>query len=417
MNPLRICIDARLNGGESGGIESVVIGMASGLSGLTDGDEQYLFLAQAGADEWIRPYVGGPCRMLYAPSTAPRRFMQWLNATLPAVRSTWRRLAPPDWRLLRLPRSDGTIEKAGIDVMHFTYQAAFLTGVPSIYHPHDLQHLHLPEFFNPYVRRSREITYRAYCEQARMVPVTASWGKCDLLQHYGLAEEKVQLVPWAPVLEAYPSPSAGDLAAARRKFCLPEVFVFFPSQTWAHKNHMGLLEALAILRDRYDLRAPLVCSGRLTEFHAEIRGRVRQLRLADQVQFLGFVSPLELQCVYRLCRCVVIPTKFEAASGPLWEAFAAGVPAACSNVTSLPDQAGDAALLFNPCKPEEIAGAICQLWRDEALRRSLVERGKRNVARFTWERTARIFRAHYRRIANRCLSEEDHTLLAAPPLL
>jgi len=241
MNPLRICIDARLNGGESGGIESVVIGMASGLSGLTDGDEQYLFLAQAGADEWIRPYVGGPCRMLYAPSTAPRRFMQWLNATLPAVRSTWRRLAPPDWRLLRLPRSDGTIEKAGIDVMHFTYQAAFLTGVPSIYHPHDLQHLHLPEFFNPYVRRSREITYRAYCEQARMVPVTASWGKCDLLQHYGLAEEKVQLVPWAPVLEAYPSPSAGDLAAARRKFCLPEVFVFFPSQTWAHKNHMGLL--------------------------------------------------------------------------------------------------------------------------------------------------------------------------------
>ena len=121
--------------------------------------------------------------------------------------------------------------------------------------------------------------------------------------------------------------------------------------------------------------------------------------------------------MYRLCRCVVIPTKFEAASGPLWEAFAAGVPAACSNVTSLPDQAGDAALLFDPCQPEEIAGAIHQLWRDEALRRSLVERGKRNVARFTWERTARIFRAHYRRIANRCLSEEDHTLLAAPPLL
>jgi len=88
-----------------------------------------------------------------------------------------------------------------------------------------------------------------------------------------------------------------------------------------------------------------------------------------------------------------------------------GAPVACSTVTSLPEQAGDAALLFDADRPEEMAGAIARLWTDPALRAQLAARGRERVAHFTWDRTARVFRAHYRRIAGRPLTDEDRESL------
>ena len=110
---------------------------------------------------------------------------------------------------------------------------------------------------------------------------------------------------------------------------------------------------------------------------------------------------------------VVIPSKFEAASGPLWEAFLAGVPAAVAAVTSLPEQAGGAALLFDPDEPATIAGAVEQLWTDAGLRQDLRVAGAINVARFDWETTARKFRAEYRVLAGRTLSTADMDLRAS----
>ncbi len=390
--------------GALGGVQQFVMGLASGLSQLGDGDEEYLFLTYADADDWIRPYSQEPCRVLRG-SLAPRspRWKQWLR------RQRWSSLAGR--RTINLPKSDGTIEQAGVNIMHFTTQSGFLTNVPSIYHPWDLQHVHLPELFSSRVRLGREMAYRTFCAQARMVAVASAWGKRDLIQHYGLPADKVYVVPGAPVLSAYPTPSPDDLMAARRKFALPDAFVFYPAQTWAHKNHIGLLEALAILRDQHGLSVPLVSSGRLNEFFPKIEQRTRELQLSEQVRFLGFVSPLELQCLYRLCRCLVFPSQFEGWGMPLLEAFQAGVPVACANVTMLPELVGDAALLFDPNRPAQMAEAILALWKDEWLRQTLVERGRQNVARFSWDRTARLFRAHYRRIAGRGVTEEDRVLL------
>ena len=393
--------------------------MADGLSRLADGTEEYLFLVEEGSHEWLAPFVGGRCRLLPSEKAAakPRRPVRWIYRRFPS-RDPYGHLADLAGELTaKFQRSRGIVERAGVDVMHFTCQGAFLTEIPSIYHPHDLQHLHLPQFFSPRVRGEREAYYRSFCRQARMVAVSSSWTRRDVIRQYGLPEEKVRVVPLAPMLSAYDVPGAEDFASARRTFSLPDGFLFYPAATWAHKNHIGLLEALASLKDGHGLEIPAIFSGSLTEFFPEIRRRVEELGLSNQVRFLGFVTSLELQCLYRLCRCVVIPTLFEAASFPLWEAFLAGSPAACSNVTSLPEQAGDAALVFDPEDREAMADAVRRLWIEDPLRERLIRRGRENVGRFSWEKTARIFRAHYRRIAGALLTEEDRALIEAPPIL
>ncbi|MHB8066507.1 MAG: glycosyltransferase family 4 protein [Desulfobaccales bacterium] len=412
MKNLRICLDARILNGSVGGVQQVITGLAGGLSSLTDGSEEYFFLCYENQDEWLRPYIKGPCGLLHVPYVSAPGWKTWLKSYLPVVKSIRDNLIPLfGKRTVPIPKSDGTIERSKIDIMHFTYQLAFLTHIPSIYHPHDLQHIHLKNNFTPRERLVREILYRTYCRQAKMVAVSSYWVKKDLMVHYSLPTEVIKVVPLAPPLTVYPQPSPNDIAKVRDKYSLPESFIFYPAQTWAHKNHLGLLEALVVLKNKYGLVVPFVSTGKKNEYYKIIRKRIDELNLNDQVYFLDFVDDLELYSLYKMCRCVVIPTKYEAASFPLWEAFFAGVPVACSNITSLPEEAGDAALLFNPDQPEEIAQSIFQLWDNEPFRNLLVERGKQKVSSLSWERTARIFRAHYRRIMNCSFTEEDRKLL------
>ncbi len=400
-------------------MEQFVIGLVDALSRLADGDEEYLILHYSDPDNWIKPYVSGACRMVYVTAAArPPGWSPLLRKT-PALRTAsrfvkpfFRRLGGNGRRLdLLSPTSNSTLRRVGADLIHFTTQNAFLTEVPSIYQAWDLQHLHLPEFFTSGEAEDREISYRAFCDQAKMVVAASTWTQRDIMHHYGLSEDKVRIIPPGPVLSAYPTPTQKDLEATRRKFALPDVFVFYPAKTFPHKNHIGLVEAIAHLRDTVGIRIHLVSSGRLNGFYAEIQKKISELDLDAQVQFLGFVPPLELQCLYRLCRYMVYPTKFEGFGMPILEAFLANVPIACSNVTSLPELAHEAALVFDPYSLEEIAEALKCLWTDDALRRTLVKRGQLRMRDFSWPKSARTFRAHYRAIANRPLNDEDRALL------
>jgi hypothetical protein len=181
---------------------------------------------------------------------------------------------------------------------------------------------------------------------------------------------------------------------------------------------MRLLEALASLKRTEDLTVPLVLSGRENEHSAQIRARAAELGLADTTHFLGFVPAEDMPVLYRQATVVIIPSLFEAAGGfgPLSEAFVSGTPAAVSNVNALPEEADDAALVFDPRDTDAIAVAIRRLWLDTDLARGW--RGcKERVSQFTWDRTARTFRAHYRRIAGRGLTAQDEALVNALGLL
>jgi glycosyltransferase involved in cell wall biosynthesis len=405
---MRVCIDARLGEGRFGGVEQVVIGLAAGLSRLEDAGEEYLFLCLPEHDEWLRPYLGGPCRILHPrrgyPSRRLRAVARGLMERLPGIGLSF-----------AVRPSDGTVERAGADVVHFPFQDAFTTDVPSIYQPHDLQHLHLPELFSPWVRARRERVYRTHSSRAAMVVAMTSWGKRDFVAHYDLPPEKVTVVPGGSVLREYPPPSEQDIVELRSRLSLPESFLLYPAQTWPHKNHERLLEALASIRDEHGVSIPLVCPGKQTDHYRQIQDLIARLGLEPLIRFPGFVSPLELRGLYGLATGLVFPSRFEGWGLPICEAFDAGVPVASSTATGLPDVVADAGLLFDPDDTDEMARQVLRLWQDEGLRATLRERGRERAALFSFDRTARLFRAHYRRIGQRSLSEEDRILLAAPP--
>lgn len=411
---LRVVVDARVVSGLSGGIESVIIGLVGGLSRLDDGPEDFVVLAYEGRDDWIRPHVHGPSRLALVdhPDDRPSRVLR--RRVRAGLRWVANRL-DTSIGLTMPPRSDGTIERLDADIMHFTSQSGFMTSVPSLYHPHDLQHVHLPQFFTARQRRWRDDWYGALVKQASMVPVASTWTKHDVEAHFSTPPGKVVVVPLAPPTAEYRDPPEAAVEEAVLRLRVPPAFAMYPAQTWPHKNHVKLLDALALLRERDGLVVPLVAPGRQNKAFPALERHAERLRIADQVTWLGFVSPDDLQSLYRRARIVVIPSRFEAASAPLWEAFRAGIPAACSNVTSLPEQAGDAALIFDPDDATQIATAIRRLWTDEELRAELVRRGYERVRPVSWDRTARTFRAHYRRIGGRALGDEDRELIAATP--
>jgi glycosyltransferase involved in cell wall biosynthesis len=235
--------------------------------------------------------------------------------------------------------------------------------------------------------------------------------KDQLIEHLKLLESKISVVPMAPPIDAYPNPTADDLLAVCRKFELPEVFCFYPANTWRHKNHIGLCDALSILHNKYGLFPKVICSGGNSSFSHEILRRIKKLGLMSQIRFIGFVSPLELVCLYKLSHCVIFPSKYEGWGLPVTEAMRLGVPVACSDLPVLKEQAGDASLFFAPGDSHAMADAIRRLLTEEDLRKSLSKKGIAQASRFSWDKTARIFRAHYRALARRDLTEEDKYLI------
>lgn len=172
-------------------------------------------------------------------------------------------------------------------------------------------------------------------------------------------------------------------------------FVLCTSAKRPHKNLMRLLDALASIPA--DRRPAAVLTGYPTEHEVELVMRAGALGIADDVRILGWVDQAELEGLYAAATCLVFPSLYEGFGLPVLEAMARGVPVACSDRSSLPEVAGDAALLFDPEDPAAIAAAIERLVSDAGERERLIALGRVQAGRFTWEACARGTLASYER--------------------
>ncbi len=415
--PLRIAINAQIVvGSGTSSLETVLRVLAA--IGQLEGDEEYVFITSPEQPDWLKPFLNERQTTVCAPEpekSATDRLEKFKRLT-GRLRPLARRIkhlavAPPKFEY-SVPVSDGFYESLNCDVIHFPYPEYVRCRLPTVYNPHDLQHLHYPQFFTPEVLARRAVMYPAACRAAEIVVAGSGFIKQDLIEKIEIAPNKIQVIPWSPPEISIEETSENNIAAVLEKYdCPPRPFMLFPAMTWEHKNHLRLLEAIALLREQSGLQINLICTGFKHPFYQNIERRMRELKLEKQIKFTGIVSTEELSVLYRGAQFVIIPTLFEAASGPLFEAWQHGAPVACSAITSLPEQAAGAALLFNPFSVEEIADAVKSLSSDENLRKDLQTRGFRRLADFDLERTAKAYRAVYRKAADANLSEEDRDLL------
>ncbi|MCP9493847.1 MAG: glycosyltransferase family 4 protein [Pyrinomonadaceae bacterium MAG19_C2-C3] len=429
---LRIGINAQLTLDDgSGGVAVATAELIAALGrlNLDDGHgEEYIIIGSGSNSEWLEPFIKGAQRIVDISSSAqrnPRRFKS-LRRVLRPVRSSltrWHDNAvtalppaignrlPPSGMRRSLSRTQAALLNLECDVMHFPSQDFIQHSVPCVYNPHDLQHLHYPQFFTPAIIKWRESVYRAGCKYSETIAVGSQWIKQDLINHYAIKPDKIQVIPWSAPTRPDVRPTGENLTAVREKYDLTAPFALYPAVTWQHKNHLRLIESVARLRATKGIVLPIVCTGHHTEFYKFIKRHLKEYDVERQIHFPGHVSAHELRALYRMAQFVVIPTLFEAASGPLFEAWRELTPVTCAAVTSLPEQAAAAALLFDPFSVESITAALHKMSSDVRLREELVERGTRRLGDFSWARTARAYRAVYKQAAGRRLSDDERRLL------
>jgi glycosyltransferase involved in cell wall biosynthesis len=279
-----------------------------------------------------------------------------------------------------------------LDVVHgLANVAPPVSRTPTVVTLLDLIWLRIPETMDRRAVRAMKLLGLTSVRHADRVIAISEAGRRDLVASIDLPPERIDVTHLGVRVDpAAPATAERDL---RAKLDLGEArFVLCVAQKREHKNLHGLIRGVAA-----DDELHLVLPGSSTDYERRLRELAAELSISERVHFPGWVSDADLEGLYRAATCFVLPSFEEGFGIPVLEAMGRGVPVACSNTTSLPEIAGEAALLFDPRRPEEIGAAISRIASDAELARTLTERGRERCAAFTWEATARATLETYRR--------------------
>ncbi len=247
--------------------------------------------------------------------------------------------------------------------------------VPALGSIHDLMHRYergFPESSSKREYQYRERMFANVCHWAKGVLVDSEVGRQHVAESYGMPLEQIHVLPFVapPYIRETSSPPGFD-----SRYSLPDKFIFYPAQFWEHKNHKRLIRAVASLKKELPDLA-LVLAGAPKNAYDSVINLIHELGLTNDVHFLGYVPDADMPEFYRRARALVMPTFYGPTNIPPLEAFEVGCPVAISGIYAMPEQAGGAALLFNPELVEEIADCIRRLWLDDELCAELINRGK-----------------------------------------
>jgi glycosyltransferase involved in cell wall biosynthesis len=285
--------------------------------------------------------------------------------------------------------------RAGVDLMHSLASTAPLWGrFRRVVTVHDLIYARFPEAHAGIRDKGMGVLVPQAVRRSHRVIADSISTRDDLVELLSVPPEDIDVVPLGLGQVRRAAPLAEREVRAR--FDLGERHVLLSlSAKRPHKNLLALIGALALLPA--DARPLLVLPGYPTEHEAQLRERAAAAGVAAEVRFLSWISPEELEGLWALAAAFVFPSLYEGFGLPVLEAMARGVPVACSNASSLPEVAGEAALLFDPHDEVAIATSLQRLLEDHALRERLRARGLAQAEKFTWERTARATLQSYER--------------------
>lgn len=353
-------------------------------------------------DYGIGTYVRNLLKALVRLDTDTEYVLLCRSADVPFVRALGPRCTPLPvdagnysvQELVDIPRALG---RARPDLFH----APHYVVSPFVWHRyvvtiHDCIHLRFPEYLpNRLAPTYARVMMRQAGRRAARVLTVSEASKQDILHYLRLPAEKVEVIPNALDEGLAAAPPEAALARIRERYQLDAPFILYAGNIKPHKNVDRLIEAYSILRRRGVTDVQLLIIGDNVSKAPELRRLVHRFQLHQHVRFLGFVSDEMLAALYRLTRVFVFPSIYEGFGLPPLEAMAAGAPVITSNVSSLPEVVGDAAVLVDPFDAGAIADALARVLGDEALRADLIARGRARIQQFSWHSAARHTHAAY----------------------
>ncbi|NLG49153.1 MAG: glycosyltransferase family 4 protein [Chloroflexi bacterium] len=255
---------------------------------------------------------------------------------------------------------------------------------------HDLGYLHYPEAHTPFARRYLDWATRFNARVAQRVIVDSKATRDDLAACYGVDPAKMVVAYPAGAEGMQPVTDEAVLEQTRRRYGTGPRYILYVGTIQPRKNLETLLRAFAAWVAEQPMAADvrLVIVGKQGWLYEQILALARSLEVAGRVVFTGYAPAEDLPALLSGALAYVLPSWYEGFGLPVLEAMACDTPVICSNVSSLPEVAGDAALLFDPADARALTRALDQVCSDQELRLRMIERGRRQVQAFSWQRCA-----------------------------
>lgn len=325
-------------------------------------------------------------------------------------------LRRPTWRRSRLTWLIGAIgvsaalRQAKADLYHATDPSGLVNtrGIPTLTTLYDLIPLHFPERFLPTRQLDRRVGYAwylAHLRKADHIIAISEATKWEAVERLRIAPERISVTPLGVDAARFAPPEPAIASAVRARHGLEGPYFLYAGSADPHKNVARLVKAFGQAGSVLPAECVLAIAGKwppqdvaaIETMHLERGGRAEALR------FLGFVPGEDLPALYERALAFVYPSLIEGFGLPVLEAMATGAAVITSTVSSLPEAAGDAALLVDPRDEDAIAAALVRVANDAELRAELRQRGLERAAAFTWSRTAEDTLHAYEHVLNRSL--------------
>lgn len=271
------------------------------------------------------------------------------------------------------------------DTLYHPFQyISFFSRAKQIVTLHDLIPVHYPQ-----VAKHQYYYYKwimpILLKKAHKVICISQNTKEDIMKFYNLDESKIEVIYNGFDKEIFNEKN--NNLEVLKKYDIDYSYMIMVGASYRHKNLETAIKAYNKAKDK--LSCKIIIIGKDSPYIKELKALTKELNLEDKVIFLGYVPDEDLPSLYASSKCFVYPTLYEGFGLPILEAMGCGTQVICSNNSSLPEVAQDAALLFNPKSEEEILNCMLKINEDENLRKELQEKSKENIKRFSWETTAK----------------------------
>lgn len=261
---------------------------------------------------------------------------------------------------------------------------------------HGLEYEFCPKAYSFWEKIYMRCSIKNSCKWAKKIIAVSENTKKDLINLYGVAEDKISVI-----YEGYEDKKqeTRDKEQENFKFQITNAksnpnekilkpYLLFIGRLEERKNIIGIIEAFEILKEKYKISHKLVLAGKPGYGFDKIQSKIQDTRYNNQIILPGFVSEEQKWDLLKNSEAFLFPTLYEGFGIPILEAQSVGTPIVTTIVSSIPEVAGEGALLVDPKKPEEIAQAVQKILVSEELKKDLIQKGLENVKRFSWEKCA-----------------------------